>query len=428
MAVELSDFPESGPELEDYVAALFLAAGHFVEKNVEEQNVLELDIVATDYSQDPPRVILSEAKSGHWGYSDLFKVVGWMRYLKIGEGAFFCQGSDGKNLGRVANVFGPLDVAVVDFEDFADPLGKFTAAGLPVIEHPDEITHWRWVHHTERLLTAKLISMAKTATADGPRAVLTYHRLVNDGIFFEPTIASRLQALYAAYQSHPRLTLSCAREMDGHAFDPDVLPGSSSDRITEALRHGQHLLLQAAFYAEHRAKLAILKAAIDMACRLPKVVAKLIGPGFKMGAPPLPGSFVEGLRWLTAQPTFTQYARLWQIFLWSWGGFYLEDRQDQEFAWLSTHSGVPVDEIATALDAFDEFFPAGPSWVTTAGTTHCRIVKMVPVMFRGLGAYHRLIAYGVETYQDLGYADYTASDMARWHNRLVALLKGEEPP
>lgn len=428
MPVELSDFPETGEELEDYVAALFLAAGHFVEKNITEQNVLELDIVATDYEQDPPRVILSEAKSGHWGYGELFKVVGWMRYLKITEGAFFCQGADGKNLDHVAGVFEPMDVALVDLGDFADPVGTFTAAGLPLIEHPDEITHWRWVHHTERLLTARLISMAKDSDAEGPRAVLTYHRLVNDGIFFEPTIASRLQALYAAYQSHPRLTLSCAREMDGHAFDPEVLPGSASDRITEALRLGDHLLLQAAFYAEHRAKLAILKAAIDMACRLPKVVAKLVGPGFKMGVPLLPESFVEGLAWLTSQPTYKQYARLWQTFLWSWGGFYLEDREEQEFAWLSAHSGVPENEIGTALDAFDQFFPAGPSWITTAGMTHCRIVKMVPVMFRGLGAYHRMLAYGVETYQALGYADYTGSDMARWHNRLVALLSGQDPP
>ncbi len=33
---ELSDLPETPDELEDYVAALFLSAGYFVEKNVTE--------------------------------------------------------------------------------------------------------------------------------------------------------------------------------------------------------------------------------------------------------------------------------------------------------------------------------------------------------------------------------------------------------
>jgi hypothetical protein len=255
MSTELPDVPETGQQLEDYVAALFLAAEHFVEKNVTEPNVLELDIVATDYEMDPPRVIPAEAKSGGWGYGDLFKVAGWMRYLRIGEGAFFCQGAGDKNLDHVREVFEPLEMVIVDLEDFANSLGKFTAEGLPPIEHPDEIEHWRWVHQIERLLAQELIAVARGGDTEGPKAVLQYHRLVNDGIFFERTITGRIQKLYAAYQSHPRLAVSCAREMDGHAFNPDVFFWQRSDRITEAIRDGEHVLIQAAFYAEHRAKL-----------------------------------------------------------------------------------------------------------------------------------------------------------------------------
>jgi hypothetical protein len=164
MSTELPDVPETGQQLEDYVAALFLAAEHFVEKNVTEPNVLELDIVATDYEMDPPRVILAEAKSGGWGYGDLFKVAGWMRYLWIGEGAFFCQGAGDKNLDHVREVFEPLEMVIVDLEDFANSLGKFTAEGLPPIEHPDEIEHWRWVHQIERLLAQELIAVARGET------------------------------------------------------------------------------------------------------------------------------------------------------------------------------------------------------------------------------------------------------------------------
>lgn len=38
MSAELSDVPETGQELEDFVAALFLAAGHFVEKMLSIQS------------------------------------------------------------------------------------------------------------------------------------------------------------------------------------------------------------------------------------------------------------------------------------------------------------------------------------------------------------------------------------------------------
>ena len=50
--VHLSDIPEAGGDLEDYVAALFQASGYFVEKNVTERDpgdVLELDLVASSF-------------------------------------------------------------------------------------------------------------------------------------------------------------------------------------------------------------------------------------------------------------------------------------------------------------------------------------------------------------------------------------------
>ena len=50
-----------------------------------------------------------------------------------------------------------------------------------------------------------------------------------------------------------------------------------------------------------------------------------------------------------------------------WGGFFLEDRQDQEFEWLSDQTGVPQPEVAEGLTAFDRFFPYGDSWFVTPG-------------------------------------------------------------
>lgn len=117
------------------------------------------------------------------------------------------------------------------------------------------------------------------------------------------------------------------------------MPGTNSASLGDAMLKGDHLLLQTAFYVEQRARLAILKSAIDLASRRPKWLRKWLA-GEIVSA--FPATFDEGLRWLVAQPTFRQYARLWQVFLMSWGGFYLEDRQDQEFEWLAQESGVPA--------------------------------------------------------------------------------------
>src|SRR4051794_29750037 len=95
-SVALPIIPGAGRELEDYVAGLLQAAGYFVEKNVRERgftDVLELDAVATSYDEPVPTVFLAEAKGGRWGFPDLFKIAGWMQYLRIARGGFFVKES-----------------------------------------------------------------------------------------------------------------------------------------------------------------------------------------------------------------------------------------------------------------------------------------------------------------------------------------------
>ena len=53
--------------------------------------MLELDIIITDYNQSPPALKLIELKSGGWGFSDLFKIKGWIDYLNILEAVFIVQ-------------------------------------------------------------------------------------------------------------------------------------------------------------------------------------------------------------------------------------------------------------------------------------------------------------------------------------------------
>jgi len=89
----LSDNP-SGYELEDFVAAHLAARGRFVETGVTERDprdILELDVVWTDYEHNEAPRHPVEVKSGKWGLGDLFKFYGWSRYLSLGPGWYFAR-------------------------------------------------------------------------------------------------------------------------------------------------------------------------------------------------------------------------------------------------------------------------------------------------------------------------------------------------
>jgi hypothetical protein len=419
----LSDIPKSGHELEDFVSALFRASRYFVETNITERDfteILELDAVATSYEGGLPTSVLAEAKGGDWGFADIFKVVGWMRYLDLARGGFFVTaGPRASTVPACQQKITPLGVTLVDLGDFSDAVKRFEAAGFQKVADALLVDVWRFSAWAERRLIHQLRSAAKAnPPREGPRAAMEYYRLVNDGIFFVKDVRERLVKLYDAYQTHPKLSLGVAVEIGGGAYDPNTLV-TGHPIMREAIFRGRHDPVQAAFYLEHRARLSILKAAIDLTCHAEAI-----------GVPPnipltLPGTFRAGLDVLRKQRSFKRYALFWQVFLWGFGGFLLRDRLKEEHESLSLQTGVPVDDIPQALKAFDVLFPAGGSWHVQLGTSQCVVAKMVPAAFRGMGAYQRLLRYNVKTYSELGYSGFTLKDLVSWNNCGVHLLAPE---
>ena len=69
------------------MAAIYQSSGLFVERDVtqrEEVDLLQLDVITTDYDQKHPALQLVEAKSGNWGFADIFKIRGWMGHVDVG--------------------------------------------------------------------------------------------------------------------------------------------------------------------------------------------------------------------------------------------------------------------------------------------------------------------------------------------------------
>ena len=88
---DLSKDPK-GWELEDFVAAHFVSRGCYVETGIKERlpdEILELDIVWTDYRIEPPIKHPVEVKSGDWHLGDVFKFFGWTNYLKFRAGSIY---------------------------------------------------------------------------------------------------------------------------------------------------------------------------------------------------------------------------------------------------------------------------------------------------------------------------------------------------
>ena len=415
----LADVPHLPNDVEDYVAALFQAAGYYVEKNIIEQaksqQVLELDAVVTDYSTGVPASVVVEAKSADAGFPEAFKLLGWMTYLGISRGVVFTT-REGHASNFINERLNPLGLSYCVLGDCSHAFDRFEACGFPKVTDAVGVDLWRRSYGMERRLLYDLRTLVKTDTSKlGPVTVQEYIHVIRDEVFFESDARQRALKLYDKFGEHPKLSLGCATELAGEPFDPQ---GSDPDNpfMSAAMLKGEHLVLQASFYAEHRAKLAILKAAIDLYA---KSCVDKGGPESESSnwttMLALPSSFRTALHTLSQDEFFFRYALFWQVFLWGWGGFYLEDRKQHEFDLLSAQTGIPATEIPNALRAMDVLFPPGP-WIAQAGPSEVRLVKMVPFCMRAIGAYQRRLRYKIGGYAELKYDDYTGRDLQRWHN------------
>jgi hypothetical protein len=423
---QLAEVP-TGKELEDFVAALLQCTGHFVEKNIEEANVLELDIVATTYSDEGVSRRLFEVKEGTAQFSDIFKVIGWMKYLGIEQGAFItARPAQDRPMDFFTSRCEQVGMKCLLIEDHATAARVFEEAGFGAA---DEGLHaiWRFSMWVERNLMRGLRRFARRhPDMQAPREALNYYRLINNGIFMTQDAVERVEKLYLAFQEHPRLTAAAALELDGGSFDPHTTE-TASTQMRDALFHGRHVLLQACMYLEHRARLSLLKAAVDYLAEGGPVRDN--GDGtftVDFRVTDLPNSFSRGLSLINGQPNFRLYPLFWQTFLWGWGGLVVSDRQDDDYAGLSAQTGVPVQEIPTALNAFDWLFPTPSGWLRPVSTAAYSVMAMAPWPFQGLGAWQRLLRSGAAEYSDLDVSgQYTRQDLAARHNSLVSLLNDE---
>ncbi|MBY0506441.1 MAG: hypothetical protein K2X03_21160 [Bryobacteraceae bacterium] len=430
-AVALPAHP-TDKEFEEDISAHFQCAGHYVERNIIERDikeVLELDIIATDYSLAPPDVRLIEIKGGGWGFPEIFKVYGWLKYLEIGKGSLIVKESK----EPPAQLFyqkksSSLEIELVVVSDLAN--AATALSGLLKNYSVSETDHslWRFSYWIERNLLKRLTIKKKTVEGVKRfRAMDGYIFSVNSGVFFTQGAVNRAQKLYETFQEYPRLSAKCAHEELGHEFDDDVA-NIDTGIFNRTFYACDYTDIQISTYIEHRARLAILKHAIDHVLyqqagqpeKAGSKVTKIFGINFSNA----PQSFIDGLEAISTHQYFHRYAIFWQWFLWFFGGFILTDLKDQEFEALSIRTGIPVEEIPKALDAYGLLFPQEGGWFRQPTTSKVKIIKAFPVPFMGVGANLRKALYTNKgEYEDLKVqGQYTIPDLKKWNNLAVDVL------
>ena len=257
----LPDLPK-GREFEDLVAAIYQSSGLFVERDVtqrEEIDLLQLDVITTDYGQAPPALRLVEAKSGNWGFGDIFKMRGWMAHLNV-EASTLVTLQDRDRFDAYQRLADKCGVGLLRVPDAASA-AQHLLEGKVVSDI--DVETWRFCYWVER----RLIECVRAQRA-GDRAAARFKQIldhafeITSNVFFSESVAERVEMLYGTYARYRNLTARCAMEMETGTFGDDdaTIPGHVFEdafyrcRLTE---------LHAACFMEHKARLTLLKAAVD---------------------------------------------------------------------------------------------------------------------------------------------------------------------
>jgi hypothetical protein len=432
-SIALPDFP-THTEFEEYVAAYVQAAGLFVERSLidrQEEELLELDIIATDYVQTaPPRERLIEVKSGDWGFADIFKISGWGKYLGVDQLALVISRS------KTSQTFIKAKSSEIGVSLLLHPNDPTNADASELVEglavDPCDVSVWRFSHWTERKLLRRLKVLKKSCPDVKAYQVLDdYYHQVTSAVFFSKNIVQRARALYSVYQLYPNLTARVGCEKAGGSFDddPTEIP---KDFFAAAYYRGELNDLAISTFVEQRSRLALLKAAIDL-CQYEdfgvkdKVTSEIEILGLKFSLKgTLPSNFLVGVNAIRKEPYFHRYAVFWQVFLWLFGGFILEDYKSADFTLLSLKTGIPVEHVPSALAAYDKLFPTPGGWFRQAdANSRITFLKLVPPPMMGVGAHYRRLQYAYsQNLDDLTALTgrYTKADLAKRINCLFALL------
>lgn len=425
---------------EDYVSAIFAACGLFVERRIslnEPVNILELDIVTSEIHSNKTEKTIVEIKSGQWGLTDVFKIRGWLDYLQYSNAAFIGLQSNKLNFGEYQNIASSLQINLIDIPldgesklDDTVLIKSFNLSQPETHVYESAVPTLRFAFVLERYMIEKyLCGLAKDAQAlPSYKLLKKYINQFCNHSFFISDAHKRLISVFEAYIENKNITARIDYEkLTGTYPSPDGVKLSEA-AFSDLFYSIPNSLnpLHIALYAELQNRLTILKLSVEE-YQSDKSLTGLMRTVTRLS---LPSNIKDGIDKLAKNPQFHRYPILWQNFIYVMGGFILKDRLNDEYHILSKLSGVPEEEVETALTAFDVLFPlSSGTWFFDKPYTTIKILQFMPLPFSGLGANFRRIYYRADdqhySYDDLGKlltGQYTLSDLNKFNNLAVEYL------
>lgn len=425
--IELTKIPKD-KDYEDYLCAFLQAGGLYVERSIihrEVAELLELDVLTTDFQQDSAENNLIEIKGGDWGFSDIFKIRGWLTYLNYENGIFIVQKSR-ESLNYFQRKAKELNIELIDNSDLSltkETLNQF----LRIIPEDTEIQTIRFSYLLERKQLQKIKTLKKKHPAIKSYSALDdYFFKINSGSFFSRDPIKRINQLFDTYIKYKNITAKICNELNGGNFDDDAITELSSQCFKETFYQAGDNILQVSLYVEHLARVTILKCAIEHLIDKLKGNYKKADLISQLDYLTLPNTIKSGLNDIIEDEYFHLYPRFWQFFTYVFGGFILTDIKDKEYELLSQKTGIPVSEIPNAFNSFDKLFPRG-GWFCKIPNSSIEWHNFFPISLSGVGAnYRRLVYTKDESYESLNQMlskDMTTADLSKWIHLAYIILK-----
>jgi hypothetical protein len=427
-AIELTKIPKD-KDYEDYLCAFLQAGGLYVERSIihrEVEELLELDILTTDFQQDSAINNLIEIKGGDWGFSDIFKIRGWLTYLNYESGSFIVQKSR-PSISYFQDKAKELSIDLIDNSDLSktkETLNHF----LRIEPHKADIETIRFAYLLERKQLQTIKNLKKGNSGFECYAKLDdYFFKINSGSFFSRDPIRRINQLFDIFIKYKNITAKICNELGGGDFDDEDVTELTEECFKDTFYKANNSILQVSLYVEHIARVTILKCAIEHLIDKLKGNYKATDLTDQLNYLTLPNTIKSGLNSIIKDKYFYLYPRFWQFFTYVFGGFILTDIKDKEYKLLSEKTGIPVEEIPNAFDAFNKLFPRNGGWFFKFPKSSIEWHNFFPIAFSGLGANYRRLVYTNDGDYDNLYkmlsSDMTAADLSKWNNLAYNILK-----
>lgn len=402
---------------EDYIAAHIQASGIFIERsliNSDVDEILELDIVASDICEDKVDKILIEIKSGGWGYPDLFKVKGWMMFLNIDKGAFIVQKNQ-KNQKTCCDIANDLNIIFIENPDMDKTFNSLN----PIIRNCPKLNYVNWIRYSFAIERA-MVERNKELKKSNPKVISykyldNFYQAITSRSFFKSDPLDRIHKLYKSYLSYKNITAKMASELESGVYNNHCseIPIKS---YKETFYFAKNNSLHFALHVEHLARLIIMKSCIDFLIEKKSINHKSTFIEH-IQLMTLPRNIKDGLETISKDTYFHRYPIFWQIFTYLFGGIILCDYIKDDYKILSQLTGIPIEHINDAFNAFNILFPRENGWFIQFPRSNIKWHNLFPIPFSGIGVNFRRCEYSpYQTFDSMKFTkDNTIKDIVKWN-------------